>query len=162
MSSLPCGPLHAAVTRNRCVPATCQVALVNARRWKGSVAAVHLLGESALLRYSRVGQRLAHQDGLDRGGVRRVGARESNRRLCPLEARELLLELDVQRVRPRERPVAGAQPVLVDRVLRGLLQPRLLRKAEVVARAEVEVVAAPDGEVRPLPGVNDARHDLVR
>ena len=50
----------------------------------------------------------------------------------------------------RQSAIASSQPVHLDRVLRRFLEARLLSKAEVVARAEVEVGLSPDREAGPL------------
>ena len=93
------------------------------------------------------------------GGVRRG---EAHGGLGALELGDLLLELDVQRVRARQRAVPRAQPIPLDRLLRGDLEARLLGKAEVVRAAEVEVRLAADLEPGALARVDHARRDLVR
>ena len=105
---------------------------------------------SGLAMLSRRAVAASHQDSLDSGSVRGIRARESHRSFRAFEMGDLLLQFDVQRVRPRKSAVAGAQPVLGDRILRRLLQPRLLSEAQIVAGTEVQVVTAADREVGAL------------
>ena len=104
---------------------------------------------------------MSHQNSLDRGSVRCVRARESHRSFRSLEAGNLLLQLDMQRVRPRKGTIAGAQPVFLDRILRRLFQPGLLCEAQIVARAEVQVVTAAYCEVGPLCVCTEKRADVI-
>jgi hypothetical protein len=75
--------------------------------------------------------------------VRLVAGREDQRGLGPEPARDLLLQLEVERDRAVHQPGAGERgAVALERLARGGLHPRVTREAEVVVGTEHQALAA--------------------
>ena len=87
--------------------------------------------------------------------IRHVARIEEERRLRPLERRQLLFQLRVQRKRARRQPrAAGTAAVALDGLLRRPLEARMIDEPKVVVRRQEQLFSTADRDVCGLRRVD--------